>query len=52
MLSAMPKLPAISRRTTTSKNYSDLGAGEAGGGVVTGVAAGTEAVELFAESVL
>ena len=53
MLNAMLKLLAISRPITTIKYflyYSDFAAGGAGAGV--GAAAGTDAVELFAESVL
>ena len=51
MPNVMPKLPGISRRITTNNlffNYSGLAAG----GVGTGVTAGTDAVELLAESVL
>jgi hypothetical protein len=51
MQNVMPKSLAISRRITTISlflNYSGLAAG----GVGTDVTAGTEAVELFAESVL
>ena len=51
MLNVMPKSLAISRRITTTNyflNYSGLAAGGAG----TGVTAGTDAVELLAESVL
>ena len=53
MLNATPKSLAISRRITTTNlilNYSDFAAGGAGAGV--GAAAGTDAVELLAESVL
>jgi hypothetical protein len=51
MQNVMPKSLAISRRITTINlflNYSGLAAG----GVGTDVTAGTDAVELFAESVL
>jgi hypothetical protein len=50
----MPKSRVISRLITTNSylTYSELDDGDAGGGDVTGVTAGTEAVELFAESVL
>jgi hypothetical protein len=51
MLNEMPKSLAISRRITMTnkfRNYSALAAG----GVGAGVTAGTDAVELFAESVL
>ena len=51
MQNVMPKSLAISRRITTNNlffNYSGLAAG----GVGTVVTAGTDAVELFAESVL
>jgi len=50
MLNVMPKSLVISRRITTNnqfRNYSGLLAG----GVGTGVTAGTDAVDLLAESV-